>query len=832
MKRTDLLRPTRPRGSVGAQRNSSPVATFDRILRAFDTGGFTYTDFLEQLNQLLATGAPAAELLEVLRRRELIEPLPRTAHTEVLAILNEALKREEVAAPPELHQTSSDQGPDELSEGGDPSPVNDGELIEILREAEEQIAEQQADYEALAQSFERAQAAESASVERANVLTAELAAAHAALESAHGKNRELSEFGAKSSASNDALEAELRAAAARVNALTAELAAAREEASRNLNRHQAELQALQEALTDRDAKVSELDALTADLAAAREEASRNLNRHQAELHEMQEALNARDERDADLASARTLLESTQQKNQELQQALAESIAATDVAITRGEDALNELNHQQAEVQKLREAVAAGDAAIAVVRRSLSERDSELGALKLLVEGGAQLQTDLRNARSRAESVAVDLKASQAFTAPLLAQRDRLQAQVASLQEKLKVYEDMVEQSHRAAEQRHAEHEEHEFTPSPLPQPSPQPQASPAAQPSPAARPSPAAQRASAAPTPAKPSVRAAGPHLRPGQIGRSIAIGAVILLVLGITWYVAHRTEAPPPVTPSVVVVAPAAGTVIRDCPSCPAMTVLPAGRFTQGSDRSDAPPFEKPLHWVIIGQPLAMSTNPVTVGEFQQFIEATHWDMQGCDTYDGDWKRHPENSWKSPGFEQTATHPVTCASWEDAQAFAEWLSTKTGHKYRLPSASEWEYAARAGAEAVQPWNSEGSDACANANVADASAAKQYPGWTVFACDDGYVHTAPVGSFNANAFGLHDMLGNVFQWTEDCWHPNYMDAPIDGSARDEGGCTERELRGGSWFSTPAYVRANYRNHFASDYRTSSVGIRLVRDVEQ
>jgi formylglycine-generating enzyme required for sulfatase activity len=261
-------------------------------------------------------------------------------------------------------------------------------------------------------------------------------------------------------------------------------------------------------------------------------------------------------------------------------------------------------------------------------------------------------------------------------------------------------------------------------------------------------------------------------------------------------------------------------------------MTVLPTGRFTQGSDRADAPAVEKPLHWVMIGQPLAMSTNPITVGEFQQFITATNWDMQGCDTYDGEWKRHPDNSWNNPGFAQTATHPVTCASWEDAQAFAEWLSTKTGHKYRLPSASEWEYAARAGTGTVQPWGADGSEACANANVADASAAQRYPGWTVFACDDGYVNTAPVGAFKANAFGLHDMLGNVFQWTEDCWKPDYTDAPIDGSARDDGGCTERELRGGSWFSTPAYVRANYRNHFASDYRTSSVGIRLVRVIEQ
>ena len=87
-----------------------------------------------------------------------------------------------------------------------------------------------------------------------------------------------------------------------------------------------------------------------------------------------------------------------------------------------------------------------------------------------------------------------------------------------------------------------------------------------------------------------------------------------------------------------------------------------------------------------------------------------------------------------------------------------------------------------------------------------------------------------MGSFKANSFGLNDMLGNVFQWTEDCWNADYKGAPVDGTARMDGDCAERELRGGSWFSSPNYVRANYRNHFAADYRTSTVGIRLARDI--
>ena len=232
----------------------------------------------------------------------------------------------------------------------------------------------------------------------------------------------------------------------------------------------------------------------------------------------------------------------------------------------------------------------------------------------------------------------------------------------------------------------------------------------------------------------------------------------------------------------------------------------------------------------MIIGRPLAMSMNLVTVDEFRQFVDATRRDMQGCDTYDGAWKHRPENNWQNPGFNQTGAHPVTCVSWNDANAYAQWLSTKTGHRYRLPSASEWEYAARAGSAAAYPWAASGADACAYANVADVSAAHRYPGWLAFACNDGYVNTSPVGSFKANSWGLNDMLGNVFQWTEDCWHADYRGAPVDGSARTDGDCSERELRGGSWFTSPTYVRADYRNHFAADYRTSSAGIRLVRDL--
>jgi formylglycine-generating enzyme required for sulfatase activity/predicted Ser/Thr protein kinase len=276
----------------------------------------------------------------------------------------------------------------------------------------------------------------------------------------------------------------------------------------------------------------------------------------------------------------------------------------------------------------------------------------------------------------------------------------------------------------------------------------------------------------------------------------------------------------------------PAAGTIIRDCPTCPLMIVLPAGYFMQGGDGGDPDvlPFEQPRHAVVIGYPLAMSKHEVTVGEFREFAETTQREMSGCNIYDGEWQYQAGASWQEPGFSQSAAHPVACTSWNDAVAYAKWLSQKSGQTYRLPSASEWEYAARAGTNLTQPWAPNASGACLDANVADQSAAQRFPGWETFPCNDGYVSTAPVGSFKANAFGLNDLLGNVFEWVEDCWHPDYKGAPKDGSARLDGECNEHELRGGSWFSSPRFVNASYRNRFETEYRSSAVGFRLVREI--
>ncbi len=322
---------------------------------------------------------------------------------------------------------------------------------------------------------------------------------------------------------------------------------------------------------------------------------------------------------------------------------------------------------------------------------------------------------------------------------------------------------------------------------------------------------------------------------RPSIWFTAAAIAVVAGLVVDCLALRKPQPSAPSPMAqpaaPSAPPAVPPAGTVLHDCPICPQMTVLPKGRFKQGAryDDRDAAAVEKPQHVVVVRTPFAMSTNEITVREFENFVAATGRAAEGCTTFDGEWHYRPKAGWKEPNFSQIDASPVTCVSWNDAVAYAEWLSGTSGHRYRLPSAAEWEYAARAGSEAARPWNSS-ADACSAANVADRSAAHRYRRLRAFSCDDGHVNTAPVGSFKSNAFGLNDMPGNVSQWTEDCWHESYAKAPIDTAPRPGGDCTERELRGISWASPPADARTSYRGHFPADYRSSAVGFRLVREL--
>jgi formylglycine-generating enzyme required for sulfatase activity len=319
-------------------------------------------------------------------------------------------------------------------------------------------------------------------------------------------------------------------------------------------------------------------------------------------------------------------------------------------------------------------------------------------------------------------------------------------------------------------------------------------------------------------------------------VAAGIAVAATVL-VAAIAFFVPHpvaQKAQAPPVAPAVATapLAPAPGQVFRDCPTCPLMKVLAAGDFEQGTQAgADALAFEMPQHKVTIAHAFAAGVYDVTVGEYSEFVAATGAGGNSCATYDGAWHVNPSVTWRNAIESQTPSHPVSCVSWRDAKDYAVWLSRSTHQRYRLPSASEWEYAARAGSAAQVPWTTP-AEACTYANVADQTAGRHYPGWKVLPCADEFVQSSPVGSFKENAFGLYDMLGNVFQWTEDCWTDNYQGAPIDGSAQSAGDCTQHELRGGSWFTQPEFVRTSYRNRFDGDYRSTSIGFRLIRDIPQ
>ena len=259
-------------------------------------------------------------------------------------------------------------------------------------------------------------------------------------------------------------------------------------------------------------------------------------------------------------------------------------------------------------------------------------------------------------------------------------------------------------------------------------------------------------------------------------------------------------------------------------------MVVVPVGSFLMGSPESEAGRWddgrEGPVHPVTIGHRLAVGVNEVTRGEFARFVSATGRSMgDGCRTSEsGVWKERSGRHWKSPGFSQTDAHPVVCVSWNDAQAYMRWLSGRTGEEYRLLSEAEWEYVARAGTETARYWGASESGQCRYANGADASTDFD---WRT-GCNDGHASTAPVGRYEANGYGLHDVLGNVWEWVEDCWNDSYAGAPRDGSAWTSGVCSVRVLRGGSWYLPPKYLRSALRYGDTTGHRDDDLGFRVAR----
>ena len=273
-------------------------------------------------------------------------------------------------------------------------------------------------------------------------------------------------------------------------------------------------------------------------------------------------------------------------------------------------------------------------------------------------------------------------------------------------------------------------------------------------------------------------------------------------------------------------------GSTFRDCPECPEMVVVPAGRFQMGSPESEADRYdaEGPVHRVTFERPFAVGVHEVTRGEFARFVSEKGRAMgNACWTYEGgEWKERSGRHWKSPGFSQTDGHPVGCVSWDDAKAYVGWLSGETGEEYRLLSEAEWEYVARAGTETARYWGESERGQCRYANGADRTAKRHNSGWTTVDCDDGHYRTAPVGSYEANGFGLHDVLGNVWEWTEDCWNGSYWGAPRDGSAWTSGDCYRRVLRGGSWNYVPWFLRSADRVRGTTGIRFDDYSFRVAR----
>jgi formylglycine-generating enzyme required for sulfatase activity len=241
----------------------------------------------------------------------------------------------------------------------------------------------------------------------------------------------------------------------------------------------------------------------------------------------------------------------------------------------------------------------------------------------------------------------------------------------------------------------------------------------------------------------------------------------------------------------------------------------------------------------VTISKAFWMGKHEVTVGQFHRFVEATGYktDAEKGTRFkvalvfaEGKIKIAEDASWRNPYFKQTDEHPAVCVSWNDARAFVDWLNgtdkaRPAGFTYRLPTEAEWEYACRAGTTTWYQWGDDPDKGKGWCNAADLTAKKSFPAATVFNWDDGFVYTAPAGSFKANAFGLQDMHGNVWEWCED-WYGPYK----EGDQMDPGGAASggvRVVRGGSWYYSPRILGSAYRVRYPPDYRINYNGFRLV-----
>ena len=279
-----------------------------------------------------------------------------------------------------------------------------------------------------------------------------------------------------------------------------------------------------------------------------------------------------------------------------------------------------------------------------------------------------------------------------------------------------------------------------------------------------------------------------------------------------------------------------------QDAAIIPRVIYIPSGCFQMGSPETEEERgTDEALHRVCV-RGFKLAINEITVAEFSKFISATHFitdaernaGESGCWSYQKEsethWNWWPWANWKLPvrGEGLRANSPVTCVSFYDVMAYIQWLNKETGQEYRLPTEAEWEYAARAGTATARFWGNNPDIACSYANVADLTPSGSALWPQPHHCVDGYFFTAPVGALRANKFGLHDMLGNVWEWTCSIYEEKYTGTEQVCADINLTGEAFIAIRGGGWNADPPRVRAAYRNWGVAWSRQANQGFRLVR----
>lgn len=275
-----------------------------------------------------------------------------------------------------------------------------------------------------------------------------------------------------------------------------------------------------------------------------------------------------------------------------------------------------------------------------------------------------------------------------------------------------------------------------------------------------------------------------------------------------------------------------------------PEMVVVPHGAFRMGAPAGErgASDAERPQHYVRFDRGFALSRTEITVGEFRRFVEATGYRptatrrgySMAYDPRSGNFVRSTGVDWRNAydGSAASDDMPVVHVSARDADAYAEWLSERSGQRYHVPSEAQFEYALRAGGTTRYPWG-DGTPVAGTGNFTGGRDTgpggrrwhNAFPGY-----GDGHWGPAPAGRFRPNAYGLHDMDGNVSEWVADCWHDGYRRAPDDGGAWVNPGCRVRTMRGGAWASAPEQTRSAWRAPARVDTTNARLGFRVAREL--